>query len=335
MRRFALLAVLPLLVALVGCPQQPPITPAAPTTGPAPAPTGAAAGKKYTIGMSQCNLGEPWRVQMNADIKEAADKHPELAVIWKDAQNKTEQQQAQVREFISQGVDLIIISPKEAVPLTAPVAEAMEKHIPVIVLDRKIQGDNYTCFIGGDNQLIGQEAGKEMVKLLGGKGNVVELAGLKTSTPADERAKGFREGIKGSQIKILASADCQWLEPNAQREMNSMLAKYDNIDAVYGHNDPSAHGAYLAAQQEGKGREKKIKFVGIDGLPHEGVKYVEDGILSATFRYPTGGQEAIDNALKILQGQTVPKNIVLGTVLFTPENVKAGGEVIAAPGAGK
>jgi ribose transport system substrate-binding protein len=331
MRKLALLGVLAVLMGLVGCGKT--------EAPPAPAPVSpvgngvtamAPSGKHYVIGMSQCNLGEPWRVQMNADIKAAADKHPEITMKWSDAQNKTEQQQAQVREFISQGVDLIIISPKEAQPLTAPVAEAIEAKIPVIVLDRKIEGDKYTCFIGGDNELIGREAGKEMVKLLGGKGKVVELAGLKTSTPAGERAKGFREGIKGSGIEIIASADCQWLETNAQHEMSTMLSKYDDIDGVFGHNDPSAHGAYLAAQQEGKGREKKIKFVGIDGLEKEGVKYVADGILSATFRYPTGGEEAIDNALKILQGQTVPKTITLGTRIFTADNVQAGGEEIAA-----
>jgi len=290
---------------------------------------------KWTIGMSQCNLGEPWRKQMNTDIETAAKQHPELSVIFKDAQNKTEQQQAQVREFISQGVDLIIISPKEAVPLTAPVAEAIDAKIPVIVLDRKIQGDKYTCFIGGDNVLIGREAGKHMVKLLGGKGRVVELQGLKTSTPADERHRGFMEGIAGSSIDVIFAADCQWLEPNAQREMNSALTRFDQIDAVYGHNDPSAHGAYTAAQQEGKGREKTIKFVGIDGLPHEGVQYVKDGILAATLEYPTGGAAAITTALEILGGKTVPKNVTLGTRLFTPENVAQGGQPITVPAAAK
>ena len=331
MRKVALVAGLLMVMGLVGCGKT-----EAPGLGAGlgnSVTVAAPAGKHFVIGMSQCNLGEPWRVQMNADIKAAAEKHPEITMKWSDASNKTETQQAQVREFISQGVDLIIISPKEAQPLTAPVAEAIEAKIPVIVLDRKIEGDKFTCFIGGDNELIGREAGKEMIKLLGGKGNVVELAGLKTSTPAGERAKGFREGIEGSGIKIIATADCQWLETNAQHEMSSMLSKYDNIDAVYGHNDPSAHGAYLAAQQEGKGREKKIKFLGIDGIEKEGVKYVADGILSATFRYPTGGDEAIETALEILRGETVPKTITLGTRLFTAENVKAGGEEIAAPAA--
>lgn len=290
---------------------------------------GKATKAKYVIGFSQCNLGEPWRRQMNDDIEAAAKKHPEIKLICKDAQNNTSVQQDQMKEFVNLGVDLIIISPKEARPLTKPVADAMAAGIPVIVLDRAIEGDNYTCFIGGDNVKIGEEAGKYMVKLLGGKGNVVELMGLMTSVPAHDRHDGFTKGIKGSQIKIIFSADCKWLEPEAQKEMASALARFPgakDIDAVYGHNDPSAHGAWVAARNEGKGREKTIKFIGIDALPHEGVRYVKEGILTATFEYPTGGELAIETALKILKGEKVPKKIALGTRLFTKENVDKGGE---------
>jgi ribose transport system substrate-binding protein len=318
MKRIAVALAFGALLVCVGCAKKQEQRGQAPET---------AGKKKWVIGMSQCNLGEPWRVQMNKDIEEAAKQHAdEIEVIFKDAQNKTEVQQAQVREFIQMGVDLLIISPKEARPLTKPVAEAYQKGIPVIVLDRKVEGDQYTCFIGADNVKIGREAGKYLVKLLGGKGKVVELKGLMTSTPGQERHKGFMEGIAGSQIEIIFDADCQWLEPIAQREMQSALARFPQIDAVYAHNDPSAHGAYLAARQEGKGREKTIKFIGIDALPHEGVRYVREGILTATFEYPTGGKEAIEVALKILKGEQVPKNITLGTRIFTKENVDKGGE---------
>ena len=156
------------------------------------APGGADAKKKsYVIGMSQCNLGEPWRVQMNADIKVAADKHANLRVEFKDASNDVLKQRAHVEEFISAGVDLIIISPNEAQPLTEPVAKAVDAGIPVIVLDRRVLGDKYTCFIGADNKKIGKAVGQCIVKKLGGKGNVVELKGLMTSTPGQDRHTGF------------------------------------------------------------------------------------------------------------------------------------------------
>ena len=268
---------------------------------------------------------------MNNDLKAAAAKHPEIKMIFKDAQNNTTTQQSQVKELVDQRVDLIIISPKEALPLTKPVVDAMAAGVPVIVLDRRVEGDKYTCFIGGDNELIGEEAGKYLVELLGGKGNVVELKGLMTSTPAILRHKGFMKGIKGSKLKIIHSVDCHWLEPDARREMASSLTRFpgaEDIAAVYAHNDPSAHGAYTAAKLEGKGREKKIIFIGIDALPHEGVAYVKDGMLSATFRYPTGGAEAIEIALKILNGEKVEKDITLGTQVITKDNATQTGAVL-------
>jgi ribose transport system substrate-binding protein len=261
---------------------------------------------------------------MNTDIAAAAAKHPELKVIFKDAQNDTLQQRAQVEEFVNSKADLIIISPKEAQPLTEPVAHAMAAGIPVIVLDRRLLGTNYTCFIGADNKRIGRAAGEWIVKTLGGKGNVVELMGLQTSTPGQDRHKGFLETIAGTDIKVVFSADMKWLEPDARKEMESALARFDKIDLVYAHNDPGAHGAWLAAQAAG--REKQMKFVGIDALPQEGVSYVKQGILDVTFQYPTGGAEVVDTALKVIHGESVPREIVLGTRVFTKERVAQGGE---------
>ncbi len=280
----------------------------------------------YKIGMSQCTLDEPWRVQMNNDIREAAAGHDNIQVIFKDAQNDTLKQRAHVEEFVSAGVDLIIISPKEAQPLTAPVANALKSGIPVIVLDRALLGDQYTCFIGGDNKMIGRQAGEWLKQKLGGKGKVVELKGLMTSTPGQDRHSGFREAIADSEIEVIFEADMGWDEGQARKEMESALAVHDQIDAVYAHNDPAAHGAVLAA--ESAGRKDEMIFIGIDALPSEGVPYVARGIIDATFYYPTCGPEAIDTALKILAGEKVPKKITLGTRLYTEENVQDGGEVI-------
>jgi ribose transport system substrate-binding protein len=284
------------------------------------------AGKVFKIGMSQCNLGEPWRVQMNADVEAAAAQHPQLSVIFKDAQNDTLKQRSHVEEFVSAGVDLLIISPKEAQPLTQPVARAMQAGIPVIVLDRALAGDDYTCFIGADNRKIGRAAGEWIKQQLGGRGKMVELKGLMTSTPGQDRHEGFREGIAGSEIEVVFEADMKWLEPEARKEMESALARHAKIDAVYAHNDPGAHGAYLAARAAGRAEE--MLFVGIDALPQEGVSYVARGILDATFYYPTGGAEAIDTALQILQGEQVPKQITLGTKLFTQDTMQSGGHVL-------
>ena len=130
--------------------------------------------------------------------------------------------------------------------------------------------------------------------------------------------------LKRAELILSLNADMKWLEPNARKEMESALARFDKIDAVYAHNDPGAHGAYLAAKAAG--REKDIKFIGIDALPQEGVMYVKQGILAASFEYPTGGKEAIETALDILKGKKVPKEITLSSRIFTKENIDKGGE---------
>jgi ribose transport system substrate-binding protein len=288
--------------------------------------TRAQEGRTWTIGMSQCNLGEPYRVQMNADIRKAAATHPGLNVVFKDAQNDNLRQAAHVEEFIRSGVDLIIISPKEAAPLTQPIQAAFRQGIPVIVLDRRVLGDDYTCFIGADNRKIGRAAGRWIVNRLGGKGDVVELKGLMTSTPGQDRHAGFREAIQGTKIRVVFEADMKWLEPNARKEMESALARFNHIDLVYAHNDPAAHGAYLAAKAAG--REKEMIFVGIDGLPQEGQVFVRQGLIAASFEYPTGGGEAVETALKILHGEKVGKEIILDSRLFTKDTIEKGGEVL-------
>ena len=130
--------------------------------------------------------------------------------------------------------------------------------------------------------------------------------------------------MKGAPADIVYTADMKWLEPQARLEMESALAVQPRIDLVFAHNDPGAHGAYLAAQAAG--RERDIIFVGIDGLAQEGQVYVRQGVLAATFEYPTGGREAVDNALKLLRHESVPKEVILRSRFFTPENIAGGGE---------
>ncbi|GAA3122084.1 ribose transport system substrate-binding protein [Kribbella aluminosa] len=278
---------------------------------------------KYTIGMSQANVAEPYRQRMDDDIKNAAKDVPQFDVKFADAAQDNAKQVADVENYITQQIDLLIISPNEAKPLTAVVKKAYDKGIPVIVLDRKVEGDAYTGFIGGDNVQIGREAGKYIAeKLLPQGGNVVELKGLAGATPQAERHEGFVEGIKGNpKVKVIASASGDWLREKGQSQMDALLKANPKIDVVFSHNDPMAEGAYLAAKAVG--REKQMKFTGIDALPipSGGIKAVEQGRLSATFTYPTNGKEAIAAAKKLLiDCGTIPKTQTLPTRLIDPSN---------------
>jgi len=263
-------------------------------------------------------LGEPWRVAMNAEVAERAKAFPDIEVVYADAQQDNAKQVADVENFMRQKIDLLIISPNEAKPLTGIVKRAFEAKIPVIVLDREIEGDTYTTFIGADNRAIGKAAGEFVAELLGGKGAVVEIKGLPGSTPARDRSDGFREAIATFPgIRIVHDPVANWLREEAVAQMEAALSANQVIDLVYAHNDPMAVGAFLAAKA--KGRDGKIKFVGIDGLPglDGGRQAVLDGKLAATFVYPTGGKEAIDIADRILRGEQVPHRITLPTERIT------------------
>jgi ribose transport system substrate-binding protein len=286
--------------------------------------SGVAQTKKFKIGFSQATTIEPWRAQFNKDIIAEAKKHPDVELIITDGEDRTEKQVADVENLIRQEVNALLISPKESAGLTGVVLQAIEAKIPVFVLDRNVETDKYTQFVGGDNKLIGRAAGDYAVEVLGGagkaKGNVVEIWGGMGTQPAHDRHNGFHEKTdKEAGIKYLLDRQSgDWKQDQAYNIMATALRNNEKIDLVYGHNDPMAYGAYLAAKDAG--REKQIKFIGIDALPGEGVMWVNKGELTATFLYATPGAEGLRQALKFLKGEKVEKTITLDTMKVTKEN---------------
>ena len=280
---------------------------------------------KYVIGMSQCNLGEPWRVAMNDQIAMAAEKHPEFEVIFADAAQDNSKQIADIENFVQMGVDLIITSPNEATPLTNAVSAAYDAGIPVILLDRKIDGDKYTQFIGADNVDMGRIAGEYVADtLLPDGGKVCEIKGLEGTSGGIDRDNGFREGIKkNDKIEIVSVNNADWLREKAITVAEEMLQTNDEIDLFLALNDPMAEGAYIAAKNAG--REGDILFVGFDGLPTPdgGIRSVMDGRLSMTQVYPTGGTEAIESAYQLLvEGKELDKTLTLTSEIVTPDNAE-------------
>lgn len=280
---------------------------------------------KYVIGMSQCNLGEPWRVAMNDQIAMAAEKHPEFEVIFADAAQDNSKQIADIENFVQMGVDLIITSPNEATPLTNAVSAAYDAGIPVILLDRKIDGDKYTQFIGADNVDMGRIAGEYIADtLLPDGGKVCEIKGLEGTSGGIDRDNGFREGIKkNDKIEIVSVNNADWLREKAITVAEEMLQTNDEIDLFLALNDPMAEGAYIAAKNAG--REKDILFVGFDGLPTPdgGIRSVMDGRLSMTQVYPTGGTEAIESAYQLLvEGKELDKTLTLTSEIVVPDNAE-------------
>ncbi|WP_210487762.1 hybrid sensor histidine kinase/response regulator transcription factor [Rufibacter aurantiacus] len=278
--------------------------------------------KEFTIGFSQCTEGDAWRKAMHKEMAREASFHPELSLQIKDAKNSSTTQVKQIREFIDQKVDLLIVSPNESEPITGVVEEAFEKGIPVILVDRKINSSSYSSYVGADNFQIGKLAGDYVVNLLKGKGKVIEVWGLQGSSPAIERHKGFQQAIsKFPLVQVVAKVKGEWEKEIAKQRFPAVFRQHPDADLVFAHNDVMALGSFESLN--GEEAQSKLKFIGFDGLggPNGGLQLVEDGILDATFLYPTGGEEIIQLAYNILHNRPYKKENILNTTVIDERNV--------------
>lgn len=281
--------------------------------------------KQFFVAFSQANNAEPYRAAQNALMQKLWAGHADVRLVIADAQQDNSKQVAQVETFIRQKPDLLIVAPNERAALTAVMAQAIEAKIPVICLERDILQPHYTTYIHSDNVDIGRKAGQFIVDHLtkkygAPKGNVVAMRGLLGVEGEINRDKGAREILdKHPDIKIVADPVADWIQAKAKDRMTEVLRAQPRIDVVYGHNDPMAVGAYLAAKE--LGREKEMIFVGVDGLDGEagGVKKVQDGVLAATFVYPLCVDKAVEIGNRLLRepGFRPEKEYVIESTMVT------------------
>ena len=279
-------------------------------------------GVEFVIGMSQANLSEPWRISMNQEIINEAKKYENIKIVYRDAGGDTDKQKRDIDELLNSGIDMLIVSINDSQELT-PVVSRAYRSIPVIVLDRAVEGYDYTLYIGTDNESIGRQAGTLVADLIGNRqGNVIEVQGVLDSPPVVGRSKGFRDIIKNhNNIKISRTIISEWQRDEAEDKVKEVLKEDKNVDVIFAHNDYMALGAYRAADDLGI---KNIKIIGVDGLNGEngGLDLVSRGILQGTFTSPTGGKEAVDYAVDILsKKKEIPKKIILSSEKITASNV--------------
>lgn len=275
---------------------------------------------QYRIVFLQCCHDE-WRDVMNSEMKRELAFHPEVKLEIVESYSSTEKQVEQVRAIAKQKVDLLIITPNEAKPLTAAIEEIYKSGIPVVFVDRKTDSEQYSAFIGADNYEIGKTAGKFISSQFKGRGNIVEIELEMTSSPATERNRGFNDVIATSpNLKIVKAIETKNGVVDINEHLPRILNEHPETNIVFAHTDFLALTAYKAAQIEGK--TNKLFFVGIDAIPvTKGMQDVKNGVLNATLLYPTGGAEAIQTAVKILKKQPFEKENKLLTNVITSDNV--------------
>lgn len=275
------------------------------------------------IGFSQCTGQDNWRKMMLEGMKRELAFHPGAELLYRDASDNSELQVQQIRDLLNEDIDILLVSPNEARPLTPIVEEVFNKGIPVVVIDRKTSSGLYTSFVGADNYELGKLAASYVSNLLDGNGRVVEVIGLPGSTPAMERHRGFTDELKKHPgIVIAEQVYGNWIKDKAGTELKKIGARLQGVDVVFAHNDLMALGAYEVFRD--LGLHQGVSFIGVDGLPGPGggIQFVTDKILNATLLYPTGGEEAIRTAFSILNKEPFPRQNTLQTLVIDSSNVR-------------
>ena len=249
--------------------------------------------------------------------------HPEINFIFKDANGVTNKQIEQIQELIDQKVDLLIVSPNEAAPITPIVEKAFTKGIKVIIVDRKTISQNYTAYVGASNYEVGVNAATFANAFLKGNGNVLEVSDIPGSSADIDRHKGFTDFLKEhTAIKYIAKVYEEGDENPSGEKLSQFLKADSNVQLIFAQNDRLAFSASKVCKN--MGLNKKIKIIGVDGLPGEngGIDLVEKRILEATILYPTGGKEAILTAVTIAQNNSYIKENRLVTTIIDSSNVR-------------
>ena len=269
-----------------------------------------------SIGFSQSiSEDDIWRKSMDNTMKVEASIHPEVNLTIYNANGSTKKQIEDIEKMIENRVDIIIIAPYGSDSIVPVIEKATKKGIPVILVDRKVNTSSYSAYLGADNVEVGHIAGKYIASMSNAKANVLEIKAATEISPSVERSFGFKQIIDQypsiKKTTIIESIIDDYIK---------VLDTIPEIDYVFAFNDNIAIQASEAAKR--LGREKNIKFIGIDGLndPNGGIQAVKDGKLTATILYPTGGSEAIKLAIKIANKEIVPKNNVLNTILIDSLN---------------
>lgn len=279
--------------------------------------------KSYYIGFSNCGINE-WNVQMTQELLREAALHPNIQVEACASNRNSEDQIRDIEHFLQKKVDLLIISPNEDEALTPIIERAYDQGIPVLLVDRSISSNKYTAHVGTDNYQLGQQAAAYANQRLRGRGQLIGVAGLASSSPAQERSRGFADALpRYPGLKMICEVHADWETELAWSLVDSVLSLHDEVDMILCHNDEMAMGASRALQAHPE-ITHPVYILGTDGLngPGLGIDNVVDGNLDATLVNSPGGDVAMRIAIQILEGQSFERETRLPSVLVDASNAR-------------
>jgi len=270
-----------------------------------------------TLGLSLSTLNNPFFVTLKEGAEEKAG---ELGVklIIVDSQDDPAREATNIEDLIQKQVDALLINPTDADAVVPSVKKANDAGIPVFTIDRGAASGNIVSHIASDNVAGGKMAGEYLVKILGGKGKVVELEGIAGTSAARDRGKGFNEVVAANpDVEIVARQTANFNRAEGLSVFENILQAHPEIDGVFAHNDEMILGAIQAA--EAAGRDDKILFVGFDAVD-DAVRAVKEKKLAATVAQQPSqmGILGVQFAVDYLNGKMVEKYIPVPLALVTP-----------------
>lgn len=286
--------------------------------------TSCSAERIYKIGVSQCGAGQ-WREKVNQEMLAAQHLYEEdVKVSIACAYDDTEWQIRQIDSLADSGIDLLVVAPNEAAPVSEAIARTRKKGIPVVYFDRKAETDDYTAFIGGNNVWAGQTVADYALTLARQMEKprpvVMEITATMGTSPARERHEGFAQVLSANAAVEYVCINSDWSSEQAYAITQRLIAADSLPDILFCHNDGMTTGVWRALEEAGM--QRRVMLLGVDGMPDEGISFVRQGTLDGTYVYPTHGEEVVRLALDILTGHDYERDNSMRGQMVTPENVE-------------
>ncbi len=218
-----------------------------------------------------------------------------------------EQQFAMVQAVGARGADAILLAPADSRAILPALKQVHDKGVLVVNLDNRVDRGaaisidaDIDGYVGADNQRGGELAGKKMVELLGGKGRVAILEGIRGADNAEARRRGFENAVK-DKLEVVAKDSAEWDTQKAYSKFQSMLAANKDLAGLFCANDKMALGAVKAIKEAGQ--TGKIKVIGYDNIP-DVQPLLKSGQLAATIEQHPDlmGKYGVRMAVGLLNG---------------------------------
>jgi galactofuranose transport system substrate-binding protein len=283
----------------------------------------------YKVGFAQTESNNPWRLAQTKSMQDEAAKRG-WQLVYTDAAGSAAKQVADVRSMIAQGVDVILLSPREEKPLIPAVMEAKKAGIPMILIDRNVDptmatgGVDYAAFIGSDFVKEGNMAAEVLTAFMKGEAKIIQLEGSTGSSPANDRASGFADYIKDHPgMQIIASQSGDFARDKGRQVFETLYQAHPDATALYSHNDEMTMGAIAAMEAAGKVPGKDLIIASIDGTKDATQALIDGKVLVVIECNPKFGPAAFDAIVRLGNGETLEPKLVNVDRIFTAENAAA------------